>query len=325
MKFSPVYQFNAKVNQWIIHQTDASIPSPDSFKILTFNVLFDTWWGKPHKDHIICSLERFKHQFNVFKELDADLIALNEVTPNYIHRIIQEKWVQDSYYISDSSGATINNFGNLILSKFPIKELSFVTLPQLKRPVPCAKIHFKNQPLIIAATHLSAQKENIERRQLQINELTHFLHQYYPKEDKIILGDLNYHIEQEIVPKAYQDAWESIHSNKKGYTFDGTINTMIHEMWPLAWVYGFKDDVQMRLDRILTQLYHWQPSTIDVCLNTPIYKAQSTPNIIKDIISTIFDRFKLNLARSPKHYLFPSDHFGLIATFTALNPPPTKT
>lgn len=316
MNSSPIYRFNSSASAWQESiDSSPSISKPPQFTLLTFNVLFDAWWGKPYKHHVVCPEERFEHQFEVLKTMNVDIIALNEVTPHYLSKIIVQKWVQESYYISDIDGTTINNFGNLVLSKFPIAAINLAQLSHLSRPVVCVKIPFEEQHLIVASTHLSAQKENIARRQIQIKELCQVLKETYPNEDKIIAGDLNYHVEKEIIPKGYLDAWKAVHPNQPGYTFDGTINRMLHEISPLGWMYGFKDDVQMRLDRICVQSINWQATAIEICLNNPVYDAKQKTNFFKDVLSTLFDRFRINVARNPKHYLFPSDHFGLVSTF----------
>lgn len=317
MDLSSIYKFNIHNTTWeVFKHTPQVLPPPDQLKVVTFNVLFDAWWGKPYKHHIVCPGKRFAHQFQLLEKMDADVIGLNEVTSNYIDKITMQKWVQESYYISDYNGSTINNFGNLILSKYPIAELRLATLPQLKRVVPCIKIAFEDKNLVFASTHLSAQKENVERRQVQIHALIDFIQKYYPTDDKVILGDLNFHVESELIPPNYQDAWKTLYPDNPGYTFDGTINTMLHEIWPLGWVYGFKDNVQMRLDRVFTQTNNWNVSAMDICFNQPIYQSNQRTNLIKDILSTAFDFFKVNIARDPKKYLFPSDHFGLRCIFT---------
>ena len=319
VKKIPIYFYNKETNKWSIAAASTErLPAPSSFKIMTLNVLFDEWWGTPYKPHIVRPLERYQHQFEVMQAADCDIITLNEVTANYVALIIQEKWVQERYFISDINGDSINNFGNLVLSKYPIAGLYLKQVPRLKRPIVCVHILFENCDLLIAASHLSAQKTNHQRRQVQIKELIAYLDTNFKQAEKIILGDVNYHSESEIVPADYMDAWKLVHPDLPGNTFDGTVNTMLHEMWPLAWMYGFEDDIRMRLDRVFIQLTKWQPTEMELCFNHPVYEAKRRSNIIKDLLSVAFDKFGVNIARNPKYYLFPSDHFGLISTFVKI-------
>lgn len=309
------YCYNTALQQWVQAPQKARIDTPLQLKTLTFNVLFDAWWDKPYKVHIVRPLERFQHQFKIMQQGNFDCIALNEVTPQYVQLLIQEPWVQENYYLSDIDGSSINSFGNLFLSKYPIHNLSFVRLPKLKRPIVCAEFSFAEHPLVLAVTHLSAKTNYTDRRQVQLKHLMTHLDEHFKSADKIILGDLNFHKETEQVPSSYTDVWTTLNPQQAGFTYDGSVNTMLHEMWPLGRFWGYDDKVQMRLDRIFSQSNYWIPTLIEICLNTPVYQANNRPNLIKDILSVCFDVFGINIARNPKNYLFPSDHFGLSCIF----------
>lgn len=312
----PSYKFNSINNKWEgAAETIQKIPVPSTIKIVNLNVLFDVWKGKAYKHHVVRPLERFGAQFEIMQAIDSDVIVLNEVTANYIELLIQEKWVKDHYYLSDISGNTINGFGNLILSKFHFSALSLKYLIKLKRPIVCATIPFENGDFVIAASHFSALKQNDKRRQIQLKELTAYLDSNYANTEKVILGDVNFHTEAELVPTNYLDAWEKVNPNTLGYTFDGTLNLMLHEMWPLAWMIGFDKNIQMRLDRVFVQSSKWTPKEMELAFNTPVYQAKGGSTIFKDTLSVIFDWLGVNIIRKPKNYLFPSDHFGLITTF----------
>ena len=309
------YCYNTTQQQWVQAPQKATTDTPTQLKILTFNVLFDAWWDKPYKVHIVRPFERFRHQFKIMQQGDFDCIALNEVTPQYIALLIQEPWVQESYYLSDIDGSSINSFGNLVLSKYPIHNLSFVKLPKLKRPIVCAAFSFSEHQLVLAATHLSAKTNYADRRQVQLKGLLEHLNEHFASSDKLILGDLNFHKEVEQVPAAYIDVWTALNPQQPGFTYDGSVNTMLREMWPLGRFWGYDDKIQMRLDRVFSQSNYWVPTQIDLCLNHPVYQANNRPNLIKDILSVCFDVFGINIARNPKNYLFPSDHFGLSCIF----------
>lgn len=312
----PSFKFNSEENKWEIQpELTHKIPTPPSIKIINLNVLFDKWKGVDYKHHVTRPFDRYNAQFKTMQKLQADFIVLNEVTPTFIALITKEEWVQNQYIISDVDGSTVSKFGNIILSKYQISELHLKHLSQLKRPIACAKIAFDNRDLVIAASHFSAYKEKHERRQVQIKELTAYLEQFYVNADKLILGDVNFHTEAEIPPANYIDIWKKLNPSIAGNTFDGSINLMLHEMWPLAWMYGIKSPTQMRLDRVFAQLTKWNPDKMELCFNTPIYQAKKRSNFFKGIPSAAFDRFGINILRNPKHYLFPSDHFGLVTTF----------
>lgn len=315
-KKTPCYNFNSVTNKWeaLVEPVQKITDSP-SFKIVTLNVLFDKWKGTNYKHHLTRPLERYRAQFDTMQSMNAEFIVLNEVTDSYINLIKNEKWVQKHYFLSDVTGNTMNEFGNLVLSKYPISELYLKRLENLKRPIVCAKISFEKSDLVIAASHFSSLKERQERRQGQVKELTAYLDEYHHNADKIILGDVNYHSEAETPPAHYMDAWKKVNPSLPGNTFDSSINLMIHEMWPLAWRQGITTPTKMRLDRVFVQSTNWHPQKMELCFNKPIYNASQRSNHFTDIVSAFFDRFGINIFRNPKRYLFPSDHFGLVTTF----------
>ena len=306
------YIFDKSRQEWILSQkNNREIAVPPTLSIFSLNVLFDEWKGKPYKKQVVQSDKRYKTQFNRMQQMDCDIITLNEVTSNYINLITQEKWVQEDYYISEAAAKNKNGFGNIILSKYPVSEMPLISLFRLNREIVCIRIPFKNQNILIAAVHLSAQKDNIERRQIQIKELTAYLDKHFISDDKIISGDINFHTEEEQVPEGYTDLWKTVNPNEPGYTFDGTINKMMHQMWPLPGLHGYSNDIQMRLDRLFIKSNNWKGKQMNICMNEPVYESKGKTNTLKDLISIFGDLFGINLIRKPEHYLFPSDHFGL--------------
>ena len=70
----------------------------NSFVVVTYNVWFaDLYWE-----------ERAKAMFGILKHSNADAICLQEVTPRFLELLKQQQWLQDSYYLSDSSGNSVS-------------------------------------------------------------------------------------------------------------------------------------------------------------------------------------------------------------------------
>jgi len=82
------------------------------------------------------------------------------------------------------------------------------------------------------------------------------------------------------------DVWSSLHPSEKGYTFDSMVNKMLSLF------------EQMRYDRVLFRSTHsvWVPEKITMIGTNQIRELKSQEN---------------------GNPLFPSDHFGLVATFKA--------
>lgn len=71
---------------------DTEIPN---LKIVTFNILFDLFDKDPEE-----TLKRQRKELSLLRESNADLLALQEVTPGFLELLLQEQWVQQ-YYLSE--------------------------------------------------------------------------------------------------------------------------------------------------------------------------------------------------------------------------------
>ena len=63
-------------------------------KICTFNVLFDRCVRFGLKDPTFHAHERFQHTLNFLRDTEADIIGLQEVTPNFLRLLQDQEWAQ---------------------------------------------------------------------------------------------------------------------------------------------------------------------------------------------------------------------------------------
>jgi endonuclease/exonuclease/phosphatase family metal-dependent hydrolase len=61
--------------------------------------------------------------------LDADVIALQEVTPPLLDMLAREPWVRDRYGLSDVDGTTFTDYGVVLLSRLPVERTELHELP----------------------------------------------------------------------------------------------------------------------------------------------------------------------------------------------------
>jgi endonuclease/exonuclease/phosphatase family metal-dependent hydrolase len=131
---------------------------------------------------------------DVIKELDADVIALQEVE----HQLISEKQLIDfirqhtEFFII--SGVTFkrneHDYGNVLLTRYPIKrvELHDISIPSYEpRGLIEASIDIKGTEVLILATHLGLKRKE---RQLQVKKILPLL-AASQSDITILMGDLN--------------------------------------------------------------------------------------------------------------------------------------
>lgn len=86
--------------------------------MVTYNVLFDLY-----KKDQINTPKRIVAALKYLRDTRADIIGLEEVTQRFLIQLLREKWVQQEYYLSDStSGSTVKPYGQLLLSRIPFTQ-----------------------------------------------------------------------------------------------------------------------------------------------------------------------------------------------------------
>eukprot|EP01006_Ploeotia_vitrea_P025326 TRINITY_DN58204_c0_g1_i1.p1 TRINITY_DN58204_c0_g1~~TRINITY_DN58204_c0_g1_i1.p1 ORF type:complete len:164 (-),score=78.53 TRINITY_DN58204_c0_g1_i1:633-1124(-) len=141
----------------------------------------------------------------------------------------------------------------------------------------------------------------MRRRQLAaVHGLMRFKQQELGFDHAIVTGDLNMQgaFEEEYVHADFADVWTTLRPNEPGYTWDSTINSFGIAMWgPLAL---HARNIQWRLDRMLLYPSSSSSSHDDNNKNN---------SEVRPLDIEIVANESIGLA------LWPSDHFGLRATF----------
>ena len=267
------YAFSAAQNLWEPSHTGVGVGA-ERLTCLTWNV----WFGEYGFD------ERAEGLLDELQERKADLVALQEVTPRLLSRLIKAEWVRRDYTLSDIEPQSMGEYGLLIMSRRPPRCVRRLALPsRMNRYALLAEFDTPEGAAVVATIHLESMSFNFEMRQRQLRTLFAELARY-PK--VIILGDFNicsaWKEENANLDPLYIDVWAALHPGLPGYTEDTKINTM-----RLA---RTKKSKLVRFDRVLLRddLGKWSPQGIDLVGLRPL---------------------------GPE--LFVSDHFGLIATLGA--------
>lgn len=279
----------------------ASDTSTDSIKLLTWNVMFDRYSGKPTPLGMPgidwCSVKRYPVLSKVMAQSDADVIGMQEVEPQFWEFLSKEQWVRDNYIIScNGSGPAITPWGVLMMvhRRMRVLQLTHHNVPAWSNHVsllPVLTIDFLGQPLHVAAVHLLAPftKGRESARTGQDNALRLRMTKSIAG-DCITMGDFNDWPTNEFTmpPESnYVDAWPIVHPKDPGKTMDET-NTFcklkIEEIF-----FGRSDKFFLRSKRL-------------------------HPTSAKLVgVRSVNDE---NGNADAPAYLFPSDHYGVEMTFS---------
>ncbi len=174
---------------------------------------------------------------------DADLIALQEVTPALLERLAAFA-AQHHYRLL---GGPIEEYGNLILTRLEVTAFQELRLPShMGRKALIATVLVAGAPTVFACVHLDSMLEDTERRKLQLQAVF----AQVGSKRAVVLGDCNFGDgeAENVLAKDYVDTGASDLSP----TFDREGNAH-------ARVTGFNDEKSRRIDRI----FHSPDLTLD--------------------------------------------------------------
>jgi endonuclease/exonuclease/phosphatase family metal-dependent hydrolase len=216
----------------------------------------------------------------ILKATEADIIALQEVTPWFLQTLVTQPWVR-RYHRTPTGPKGVAPGGLMILSRFPITRTLVADLPGRQgRKGLLADLLVNGATLAVLTCHLESPLTDGKTRATQLEVLFPLLQHAY---DAVLLGDLNFgdkvQPETKRLPKTYRDLWTALRKDAPGYTWDNERSAMANNG-------AFAGEQSRRLDRILWRSAKWRPHTVRIIGTRPV--------------------------ASHKPALFPSDHFGLM-------------
>jgi endonuclease/exonuclease/phosphatase (EEP) superfamily protein YafD/uncharacterized protein (UPF0248 family) len=275
VKFTPrtVYRYDREWQPYIAESKSQSI---DSLTMVSYNVLIDV-----HHPDLIQTNKRLPAILTELRKTDADIIALQEVTPALIDLLLKTDWVRD-YFISESAYADkIKPYGNLIMSRFPFQLVEHQFSGHKRSLV--GRWKFNDNLVHLANVHLTSNhsENSFQKRTQQLATVLKYLQQQ--SGECLIVGDFNTRGDEQQEPIDYAefvDLWQQLHPGVDGYTFDPSRN-------PLAMLMSLEGE-PARFDRIL--LHHgiesnYQPRSIELFGCEPVSGTEGE--------------------------IYPSDHFGV--------------
>lgn len=265
-------RYHAPTASWEPAEDQPAAEAPATLSLITWNV----WFGA-HQ-----AAARATATLELLQAADADVICLQEVTRDFLARLLAAGWVRRDYTVSDASGATVDPYGVVVLTRLPLRALTHHEMPtSMARGLVLAELQVGAARLAVGAVHLESRRHNADVRGEQLAVILPILRAAAP--DAILCGDLNFDAEWEDEERALRgdllDLWPALRGADPGYTVDTAANPMT------AWDKGH--DKQVRFDRVLLRspARTWRPRSIRLLGTAPVRDAQPP--------------------------LYPSDHFGL--------------
>ena len=271
----------------------------ESLKVVTWNILFDEFEEDKIHTHL-----RLPVLLSLLEKTDADIIGLQEVTPELLVTILASQWIREHYYVSESEVAsTFGVYGQLILSKYPFH--TYTRRLSSSKHFVAAEMRVNGRTVVIPVVHLTSNHSSgMQRRIEQMQTLYEWLYaSSVVKEapfDLFVIGDFNFSDGEEGTEYAVHpqlvDVWQTLRPSEAGFTFHpednviAAITTLRH--------------IPRRLDRIYVD-------------NKSCWKADSVEHIGTEVKEHT-DESTGELIR-----FHPSDHYGVVATFHFEAPAPS--
>jgi poly(A) polymerase len=301
----PTYRYHSLYGRWEEFLPYSLKTFPSTLTLLTYNVLFDLYEGEK-----LYTEKRISLLCELLQKSSADIIALQEVTPAFWQKLLKEGWVLQDYFVSESSScATLQPYGQVLLSRYPL-QYRIRALSEHKK-ILYGRLNIENQyRLVFATLHLTSNRSEHAgvRRKEELGVLFQDLYDQSleSKEveafDAILLGDFNSNdlsLKQIQKEQGFTDIWETLYPEDPGYTFNPEMN-------PLARLMSLTGEAQ-RLDQF------WYKRFCQIA---------STPDL--EVIDISLIGKKPFISENQSSSWWPSDHFGLCSLwqFQKMETPP---
>ncbi len=265
-----------------------------NLKIATYNVenFFDLQHDKTEYDEFIPNNKTLWNQRNfdiklkniikVIEDLDADIIALQEIENENLLKLLKKNLPKYQYYAFEKYKSSAVGLG--FLSKIPIKNSKIIDIPLDKskyRPILEATFNFENIEFKIFNNHWPSKKSSEVLRVKFAQTLNNRLKELADDYDYILLGDFN----------SDYNEFETFKNNPRlnltnGITgINNILNTSVNEKFIT------KDDILKQEKRVHYNL--WLELSTNNRFSTKYKNQNNTPdNII--ISPSLFDNKKLS-------------------------------
>jgi len=315
-----------------------------SWQLGNIKLTVATWniWGVEHFKHYSLLDRRLPHINRILKELDTDLICLQEVSQTALDSwILKQDWIREKYYISSIDAPWIsdkvNDIGGgvfdepnvwcyLLTKQIPVRSKTYV-LDGNGIYFNCMAVDLGN--LLVVVTHLqsggilSGFPEEVAMqyhtcRQEQFARLKDLLDKDFGSDDILYIGDFNCDLDGDPgdwpevlgIKDGLMDVWKEINPGTLGATEDTYKNTMR---------YNIKEHhKKYRYDGMLYTGNRLKPVSMRLFGDQPVFE------LSREEFESIAKKEPAVLNKNNMIDWYPSDHFGLYAEFTIIKSVPVK-
>ncbi|MET0900743.1 MAG: endonuclease/exonuclease/phosphatase family protein [Mycobacterium sp.] len=261
--------FDAASGRWLAQRLTDADERRDQLTVATYNI----WFNEQHAER------RYQAIADLLSQDPPDIMAFQEVNDTALSVLLAQRWIRRQYVSAAMTGPGVGNYGMLMLSRVPIRRVTYTKLPtRLSRGYLTAQLTVNGDPLSILSTHLESSKAAVHLRARQLGRM---FDSQRDSDNVLIMGDFNMRdSENSRIDTNYRDVWPLLRPDDPGFTEDTSINHMRYDM---------KDKHRhVRFDRVLVKGAAWVPESIELLGREPI--SRKLPRI------------------------FPSDHFGVQCT-----------
>jgi poly(A) polymerase len=250
----PTYRYDSRDQAWVEAPapTGASeaLPTAADLTIASLNVLFDLYGPE-----LLDTRRRTVAAISLLRSVDADVIALQEVTKPFLDALLDTQWVREHFFLSEGPAATtVTPYGQVLLSRYPFASLSQWAFTRDKRVI-AARLALRDGPVWVATLHLMSNVDPTGAgfRASMVRSIADWAQsregQGLGAEDLILAGDFNF---GDDAPEArtfeeadFVDTWTTLRPGEPGLTYDPARNAMA--------AHTSSSGKSQRMDRVLVR------------------------------------------------------------------------
>lgn len=208
-----VFGFDVSSGQWEPRSVpSAAPPGGSSLSVVSWNVMADRKgpWSPERAAGWISELER----------ADADLIGLEEMTPESLGLLLEQPWVRERYLCTERPGGPlVSPYGQVLLSRVPVLRASVTPFTPHKRLL-SARVSWSGGELLVVVVHLTSDRA-ARAEEIRRGELMALRAHVERQQTALVMGDFNADDDEtrEWLGDALVDVWGEKRDDA-GFTFD---------------------------------------------------------------------------------------------------------